>query len=63
MQQQDHLMHDLLASRERSRGRLGCRGQSRHVQRQSVPVAPTCGFADQSALKSISEEQAPVGER
>jgi hypothetical protein len=34
-----------------------------HFQRQSVLVAPTCGFADQRVLKSISEEQAPAGER
>jgi hypothetical protein len=31
-----------------------------HFQRQSVLVAPTCGFADQRVLKSISEEQAPL---
>jgi hypothetical protein len=63
MQQQDRLMHDPLASRERSSERLGCRGQGWHIQRQSVLVAPTCGFVGLSALKSISEEKAPVGER
>jgi hypothetical protein len=56
-------MHDLLGSRERSRIRMDRCESGWYVQRPRVLVAPTCGFGDQTALKSISEETAPAGER
>ena len=52
-------MHDLPASRERSRGQTGRRAPGRPVQSERVPVAPACGFGDQTALKSISDKMAP----
>ena len=52
-------MHDLLASRERSCGRMGRHDPGRPVQSQDMPAAPACGFDDRAALKSISEEMAP----
>ncbi len=52
-------MHDLLASRDRSCGRMSRRGPGRPIQSQRVPVAPASGFGDQTASKSISEEMAP----
>jgi hypothetical protein len=52
-------MHDLLASRERSSGRMGRHDRGRPVPSLGVPAAPACGFGDRTALKSISEEMAP----
>jgi hypothetical protein len=63
MRQQDHLMQDPLPSREDHVGGWPVADPAGMSCARACFVAPTCGFANQSALKSISEEKTPAAGR